>query len=161
MNILFAFHTVQKTTNEVALLDSGATENFLDEEVWKRLLIGQFWLPKPLTVHNVDGTKNCTRKIEFYCWLKIHYQERLAWMRFYLTSLGGDDFIFGYPFLYLFNPDIDWQEGKLLGGLIQLETAQFSQAEQWVNEYQEEAHQRAGKLGHEEEIWVRHTSVAQ
>jgi hypothetical protein len=34
MNMPFKFHTVQKATNEKALLDSGATENFMDEEVW-------------------------------------------------------------------------------------------------------------------------------
>ena len=73
MNIPFKFHTVQKATNKKALLDSGATENFVDKEVWSRLKIGRFRLQQPLTVHNVDGTKNCTGKIEFYCWLKVHY----------------------------------------------------------------------------------------
>jgi len=37
MNVPFEFDTVQKTTNETALLDSGATENFLDENVWDQL----------------------------------------------------------------------------------------------------------------------------
>ena len=44
--------------NDKALLDSGATENFLDEQVWKSLKIGHFQLKKPLTVNNVNGTKN-------------------------------------------------------------------------------------------------------
>ncbi len=74
MNVPFKFHTVQKATNEKALLDSGATKNFVDEEVWSRLKIGRFRLQQPLTVHNIDRTKNCTGKIEFYCWLKVHYQ---------------------------------------------------------------------------------------
>jgi hypothetical protein len=111
MNILFEFNTVQKTTNELALLDSGATENFLDKEVWRRLQIRRIRLPNVLTVHNVDGTKNRTRKIEFYCWLKIYYQRRMARMQFYHTSLGGDSFILGYPFLYIFNPAINWWQG--------------------------------------------------
>jgi hypothetical protein len=29
-------------------------------------------------------------------------------MKFYLTSLGGDNFILGYLFLYAFNPEVDW-----------------------------------------------------
>jgi hypothetical protein len=37
MNIPFELNTVQKTTNEMALLDSGAIENFLDESVWEQL----------------------------------------------------------------------------------------------------------------------------
>jgi len=35
MSIPFKFHTMRQTTNEVALLDSGVTKNFLDEEVWR------------------------------------------------------------------------------------------------------------------------------
>ena len=118
MNVPFAFHTVQKTTNKIALLDSGAMENFIEEEVWKKLQIGQVQLPQPLTVHNVDGTENRTGKIEFYCWLRIYYQGHPARMRFYLTSLEEDDFILGYLFLYLFNPDIDWRKERLVEGLV-------------------------------------------
>jgi hypothetical protein len=55
MSIPFEFRTVRKTTDKHALLNSGATENFLDENVWRRLQIGQIKLPRPLTVHNVDG----------------------------------------------------------------------------------------------------------
>ena len=73
INILFQFHTVRKTANKKALLDSGATENFLDENVWKQLQIGSFKLVKPLTVPNVDGIENRKGKIEAFCWLKIHH----------------------------------------------------------------------------------------
>ena len=34
MKLKFTFKTVQRVADEVALLDSGASENFLDEEVW-------------------------------------------------------------------------------------------------------------------------------
>jgi hypothetical protein len=44
MNKPFKFHIVQKATNERALLNSGATENFMDEKVWGRLNIGRFKL---------------------------------------------------------------------------------------------------------------------
>jgi hypothetical protein len=40
LNLLFQFCAVHQMTDKVALLDSGATENFIDEEVWKRLNIG-------------------------------------------------------------------------------------------------------------------------
>jgi hypothetical protein len=113
MNIPLEFNTVQKTTDELALLNSRAIENFLDKDVWKRLKIRRIRLPNALTVYNVNRTENHTGKIEFYCWLKIYYQRCMAQMQFYLTSLGGDSFILGYPFLYIFNPAIDWWRAQL------------------------------------------------
>ena len=74
MNVLFEFRTVGKMTDKMALLNSGATENFLDKEVWQRLCIRRVKLLKPLTVHNMDRTENRTGKVEYYCWLKIYYQ---------------------------------------------------------------------------------------
>ena len=146
MSIPFEFRTVRKTTDERALLDSGATENFLDENVWRRLQIGRIKLPCPLTVHNVDGTENRTGKIEFYCWFKIYYQNCMAHMKFYLTSLGNDDFILGYPFLYVFNPGVDWRVAKLLGGSVRFESVPFRQAERRVKACQQAARMIMGKL---------------
>ncbi len=61
--------------NDKALLDSGATENFLDEQVWKSLKIGHFQLKKPLTINNVNSTENQQGKVMHYCWIKIQYQD--------------------------------------------------------------------------------------
>ncbi len=161
MNVPFEFDTVQKTTNKTALLDSGATENFLDKDVWEQLWIGRIRLPVLLTVHNVDGTKNHQGKIEFYSWLKIYYQGRMARMKFYLTSLGGDRFILGYPFLYAFNPEVNWCEARLRGGLVRMETIGFCKAERQVEECQKEVHLRAGQMTLAREIWIWSSTVAQ
>jgi len=67
INIPFPFQMVHKMTEEHALLDSGVTENFLDKSVWRELKIGHFKLPRLLTVHNVDGTENQQRKVEYCC----------------------------------------------------------------------------------------------
>ena len=40
-------------------------------------------------------------------------------------DLGKDCFILGYPFLFTFNPEVDWRAAKLKGGLIMLETVRF------------------------------------
>ena len=34
-------------------------------------------------------------------------------MRFFKTSLGEDRIIFGYPWLRAFNPDVDWENGRV------------------------------------------------
>ncbi len=67
MSVSFEFCIVQKMTNKLALLNSGATENFLDKSVWRRLQVERIKLPKPLTMHNINETKNCIGKIKSYC----------------------------------------------------------------------------------------------
>jgi hypothetical protein len=50
-------------------------------------------------------------------------------MRFFLTDLGQDRFILGYPFLFAFNPEVDWRAAKLKGGTVRLETTGFQCAQ--------------------------------
>jgi hypothetical protein len=75
-------------------------------------------------------------------------------MRFYHTSLGEDRFIFGYPFLYVFNPDVNWHRAWLCTEPVQIETVGFSEVEWRVNECQKEAQLRAGRMTKMEEIWI-------
>jgi len=42
--------------------------------------------------------------------------------RFYVSNLGKDRFILGYPWFRAFNPDINWAEAKLKGPGIKMET---------------------------------------
>ena len=102
MNV--SFRTLQSKADKSALIDSGATDNFIDEDTWKRLGIGCKELARPVTVHNVDGTENKQGKITHYCWLRIVKGDKHMLQRFYITSLGKDRIILGYPFLYDFNP---------------------------------------------------------
>jgi hypothetical protein len=110
---------------EVALLDSGANENCLDEQTWECLGIGRTALHKPIPVYNIDGTENKQGKLTHYCWLRIRFDNKEKLQRFFITSLGQDRIILGYPFLYEFNPTIDWQQGRLKGGAIQLQSARY------------------------------------
>ena len=81
---------VWQVAEEQALLDSGASENFIDEETWKSLGIGAFVLLKPVTIYNVDGTENKQGKITQYYWLQVIKEKQEHQMRFYLTALGKD-----------------------------------------------------------------------
>ncbi len=71
LKLPFKFCNVHQMTKDVALLDSRATKNFIDETIWKELNIGQIKLGKFLTMNNVDSTENKQGKIKYYCILKI------------------------------------------------------------------------------------------
>jgi len=67
----FEVSTVQQVAEEQVLLDSGTSENLIDEETWKTLGNRAFVLPKPITIYNMDGTEDKQGKITKYCWLKV------------------------------------------------------------------------------------------
>ena len=54
----FTFLSKRGKANERVLIDSGATENFMDHSMIQRLGIGTRKLPVPRRIFNVDGTEN-------------------------------------------------------------------------------------------------------
>ena len=94
----------------------------LSQGTWERLKIGSIRLEKPIQVYNVDGTRNSRGDLKRCCWLKVIVGRRRRWMKFYLTNLGKDRVILGYPFLTTFNPHLDWKMGKLRSGEIKIQT---------------------------------------
>ena len=58
MNIPISFHSFKGTAEEVALVDSGATENFIDQELVNKLKLGTKKLEKPVSLKNIDRTYN-------------------------------------------------------------------------------------------------------
>ena len=87
--------------------------------------VGKRPLTKPLTVYNVDGSENKQGKITDYCMLCIIFQGQQRLQKFYIASLGKDSIILGYPFLYVFQPTINWQKGVLSGGEVNLQTLRY------------------------------------
>jgi len=66
-------------------------------------------------VHNIDGSKNNAGQITNYLDLVVSQGNKKVSERFYVTNLGGKRIILGYPWLWDFNPQIDWPNYKLIG----------------------------------------------
>jgi hypothetical protein len=102
-----------ETIETKPLLDCGAGGIFIDQNfAWKHGL----WLTKldnPIKARNVDGTENKQGTIHFYTNLRIKVGDRHFDERFYVTGLGNQKMILGYPWLQAHNPDIDWKTGKI------------------------------------------------
>ena len=107
INVSFLFDKNKVAKN--ALLDSGATNNFINQRTVDRLHISTQCLLKPRILYNVDKTENKSGWITHYINLEIT-QGMQVWVQwFYTTNLGTDRFILGFPWLYEFNPKIDWR----------------------------------------------------
>ena len=101
--------------DEKALLDSGATHNFLDKRMVDRLKIGTRTLKTPRTVRNVDGTDNKEGTLTRYTNLKVTFEGQTHIQQFYITNLGEDRAIFGFPWMQTFEPEINRKKGKIAG----------------------------------------------
>ena len=114
-----------KTTKIEALLDCGATHNFIDPCTIKTLAMGINPLKQPLIVHNVDGTINKGGTISHYCNLWVRQGKHIEKLGFYVANLGRDRLILGYPWFTKFNPSIDWKNNVLEGEEVEIDTAGY------------------------------------
>jgi len=98
---------------EKALLDSGATENFLDIRTVHRLKLATHILKEPQYIYNVDRLNNKAGQITHSCQLELTYGSKNMQQQFFISDLGQDQALLGYLFLQEFNPQVDWTKGKL------------------------------------------------
>jgi len=122
LEVPIKLHSFKGMAEEVALIDSGATENFIDQETIKKLKLGTRKLEEPVQLRNINGTYNQSKSVKSFIDLLISHKGRKVMQRFYVTNLGLDKMILGYPWLCTFNPDIDWPNYKLIGPTIKMET---------------------------------------
>ena len=118
----FSFHTYLGKAEEKALIDSGATDNFIDYKSVARLRLGTKALKQHRPVRNVDGSLNRAGTISRYCDLIVQKGQQKERTRFYVTNLGKDRVILGYPWLAKFNPQIDWPSATVKGPKVTITT---------------------------------------
>src|SRR4029077_10675690 len=105
--------TAQKTADQDVLVDSGATDNFIDPRLLKQLGIGTIPLPSPKKIWNIDGTLNKAGELVNYTMLDVHTGGKKLPMRFLVTNLGEERMILGYPWLAAFEPQCNWRDSTI------------------------------------------------
>src|SRR5712671_6124373 len=111
MNLKVYVHAAHRRTEAPALLDSGATENFMSLTYAKWLKLPFKCLPYERPLLNVDGTTNKTGSLKYYTDLQVQTGTKCTDMRFFLTDLGDHKVILGYPWFAANQPKIDWARG--------------------------------------------------
>ena len=111
MTIWFYIHSITKRAKSMALLDSGASENFMNLAYAKWLWLPIKQLPEPRPVLNVDGTKNKSGKLKYYTDLNVWTGQNTTTLWFFLSNLGEHKVILGYPWFAATQPRIDWKKG--------------------------------------------------
>jgi hypothetical protein len=93
------------------LIDSSAGGLFIDQNFAKNFDIN--YLDKPVKAYNVDGTENKQGTINAYVNLEFFLGERKFKEQFYVTGLGKQRIILGFPWLHKHNPIINWKKGEI------------------------------------------------
>jgi len=119
--------------NLQALLDSGATDNFISPLTVERFNLPTIDLPKSRVVRNVDGTPNKNGSITHATKLEVQYKNHTIPLLFLIMDMGSDSMLLGMPFLAGFSPDINWKEGIFHGDV----TASTKDAHLWTSKPEE------------------------
>jgi hypothetical protein len=122
LEVPITLHSFKGMAEEVALIDSGATKNFINQETVKKLKLISKKLSKPIQLRNIDRTYNQSESVTHFVNLLVSCRGRKIMQRFYVINLGSDRIILEYPWLCIFNLDIDWLSCKLIGPKIKIET---------------------------------------
>jgi len=111
MTIRFYMHSAKKCAEGIALVDSGATKNFMNLGYARWLGLPIKCLEKPRQLFNVDGTINKAGALQFYMDVSLQTGTQRTNHRFFLSDLGENKAIFRYPWFALAQPNIDWARG--------------------------------------------------
>jgi hypothetical protein len=111
MMLRIFLHSKSKRAKAVALLNSGATENFMSLDYTKYLHLPIKTLKEPRKLFNVDRTPNCAGDLKYFTDLTTRTGMQSTTLRYFLSDLGDNKVILGYPWFTATQPKIDWAKG--------------------------------------------------
>ena len=109
MHVPVSIHTRYFMADKQALVDSGATDNFIHPTFAKRLGLKMTPLERPKWIYNIDNTNNRAGSITHLLELKVTTKGQDKVMRFLITDIGHEDILLGYPWLTTFEPKFEWK----------------------------------------------------
>jgi len=108
MTLRIYLHSKSKRAETIALLDLGATENFMSLDYTKHLHLPIKTLKEPRKLFNVNGTPNKARDLKYYTGLGTRTGTHMKTLRYFLSDLGDSRVILGHPWFAAAQPKIDW-----------------------------------------------------
>ena len=110
MQIPVLTRTSYFTADKVALVDSGATDNFIHPNFVERMGLRPARLERPCKIWNVDNTENKAGMITHYLDLDVETKGIHKEMCFLITNIRKEDVLLGYPWLATYEPKFKWRD---------------------------------------------------
>ena len=109
MRIPVSIQTCYNKADIKALVDSGATNNFINPQFAKRMGIRMLLLKAPQKIWNIGNMENVAGKITHSSFLNITTHGQTHGMTFLVTDIGDEDILLGYPWLARYKPNFSWK----------------------------------------------------
>jgi hypothetical protein len=109
MRVPVSIRTSYFMADKKALVDSGATDNFMHPTFAKRMGLGLQELPTPKKIFNIDNTSNKSGMITHFLNLNVQTNGINKEMHFLVTDIGHEEILLGYPWLATFEPKFQWK----------------------------------------------------
>jgi hypothetical protein len=113
MNLPVAIGMKEQTVETQALLDCGASSEFMDSEFVKLHNIPLIKLRKPQITRNTDGTLNEQGVVTHKAIIDLRINRKEEPTSFFIAGLGKDNIILGLTWLRKHNPIVNWKGGML------------------------------------------------
>jgi hypothetical protein len=113
MHVPVSIRTSYFMADKKALVDSGATDNFMHPAFAKRMGLGLQELQTPKKIFNIDNTTNKSGMITHYLDLNVCTNGIHKQMRFLVTDIRNEEVLLGYPWLATFEPRFNWRSAVI------------------------------------------------
>ena len=106
-------HSKHAQHNIKALLDSGASGEFIDPSLVTKYNLPKFELSKVIKTFNADKSENASGTCTHYTKLKVEINDQVMTIMPKIVSLGLHPLFLGITWLKCYNPDVNWQKPSL------------------------------------------------
>jgi len=106
-------HGMHDNTTVNAMIDSGATEDFIDQEFCNKCQIRTTKAKNPREIYLADGEPSSMGPVTHIATVPIDIGAHKEITTFQVARLQNHEVILGMPWLKNHNPRIDWGQGKI------------------------------------------------
>jgi hypothetical protein len=102
-----------KIHNTTAMVDCGATENFIDKDYAEQIKIPLDKKKIPRRVLAIDGREIASGPVTHDTSIELIINNHREKIKLHCITIGNSPIIMGLPWLKKHNPSIDWKEGRV------------------------------------------------
>jgi len=111
--IKIRLHGINDSTTVNAMIDSGATEDFIDQEFCHKYKIRTTKAKNPREIYLADGEPSSMGPVTHIATVPMDIGAHSEITTFQVAKLQNHEAILGMPWLKNHNPRIDWGQGKI------------------------------------------------